>query len=109
MGVVLCKQPDTFFLTQFSQVLPLYRKQAINRQFKSIGWFLHNDNIGMKYVKKQIFLTNRKNIEMLQNIKNSCKTSIERHVKAQTKIGRKQKRTLTTALREKRNILLKQV
>ena len=46
---------------------------------------------------------------MPQNIKNSCKTSIERHVKVQTKIGRKQRRTLTTALRKKRNILLKQV
>ena len=48
-------------------------------------WFLHNDNTGLRWVKTSVFLTSRENIEIPQNIKNSCKTSDVKHVKVPTK------------------------
>ena len=54
-GVVTWKQPVRFSFIGFGPVLPLYRNQAIIRQFQLMGWFLHNGNTGLKWVKKRSF------------------------------------------------------
>ena len=63
------------------------QKPGHNRQFKLLGLFLYNRNTGFRWVKKQIFLTSRKSIEMPQNIINSYKKSDVKHVNVPTKTG----------------------